>query len=448
MIGDVAPEPRSSRLRSEDGAGFPGHLSFAAPSSVRNGSRAADRSAADQPPRVLIVALSDDMGSERIIPAMAEAGFECGLLCPGGFAAASLRAISRHFPLPRWAGDWSSALFVRRSLARAVRDWRPELIVPLDDLAAWLLRGLAEEGRSETTTQALLEGSLGHPSGYAACVNRLAFMDLAQTLGVAKPNHCDGSDIERSLAAARRWGFPLVVKNDHTCGGAGVRIVGNEAELVTVLSQIARPALSRRLRLKAKRKVYRMSGFNVDALEGAIIQPYLEGALAFHTAFVWRGQVLEGVSFIAQEIYPRRVGAATVIRPTENPQMARSVEVIAEALNYTGFLSVDFIVDEGSGEAMTIELNARSIGSTHLGRHFSRDICRSAIVALGRAPPDVKLPGGGYSAVALFPKELMRAPDSPYLSIAEYYHDVPWSEPRLVARYVRRAARLQSAGAG
>jgi hypothetical protein len=394
---------------------------------------------------VLIVALSDDVGSERIIPAMAEAGFECGLLCPRGFAGANLQSLSRHFPLQRWGGVWSSALFVRRSLERIVRDWGPEMILPLDDLTAWLLRGLAEDKRCGKTTRALLERSMGQPSGYAASVNRLAFMDLARTLAIAKPDHCDGSDIESSLAAARRWGFPLVIKSDHTCGGAGVRMVANEAELLTVLSQIARPSFSRRLRAVLKRQVCRLAGFNVDALEGVIVQPFVEGTLAFHTAFVWRGQVMEGVSFVAQEIHPSPVGSGTVIRPIDNPQIVRSVEAIASALHYTGFISVDFIVEEGSGEALTIELNARSIGSTHLGRHFGRDICGSARSAFGRSPSVVEPMSGFYSAVALFPKEMMRAPNSPYLATPGIYHDVPWSEPRLVDRYIKQASRFGSA---
>jgi hypothetical protein len=113
---------------------------------------------------VLIVALSDDVGSERIIPAMAEAGFECGLLCPRGFAGANLQSLSRHFPLQRWGGVWSSALFVRRSLERIVRDWGPEMILPLDDLTAWLLRGLAEDKRCGKTTRALLSARWANPA--------------------------------------------------------------------------------------------------------------------------------------------------------------------------------------------------------------------------------------------------------------------------------------------
>jgi hypothetical protein len=434
---------------AEEDADLAGGRPAGGPRGAKEGASGARSTTRDRPPRVLIVALSDDMGSERIISAMAEAGFECALLCPKAFAGVKLRSVSRHFSLPRYAGVWSSALFVRRSLTRIVRDWRPELILPLDDLAAWLLRGLAVDKRSGKATRALLERSLGDPSGYAACVNRQAFMDLAGKLGVAKPDHCDAGDIERSLVAARKWGFPLVVKSDHTCGGAGVRIVDNEADLAAVLSQMARPTFRRRLRLTAKRRVFRLSGFNVDALEAAIIQPFVAGELAFHTAFVWRGQVLEGVSFIAQEIHPRPVGSATVIRPTGNPQMARSVAAIAQALNYTGFLSIDFILEEASGEAVTIELNARSIGSTHLGRYFGRDLCKSAVLALGRRPAAVDQPmTGRYSAIALFPKEMMRAPDSPHLSTPEIYHDVPWSEPRLVDGYVRRAALLQAAASG
>jgi hypothetical protein len=441
MTGDIAHDPRSRNPQGEDCAE---DVPLAAARNAGIGARAAHRNASE-PPRVLIVALSDDVGSERIIPGMADAGFECGLLCPRGFASANLRSLSRHFPLPRWAGVWSSALSVRCSLDRIVRDWRPEMILPLDDLTAWLLRGIAEDKRSGNMTRALLERSLGDPSGYAACINREAFMELARSLDIPKPHHCDGSDIERSLAAACRWGFPLVVKSDHTCGGAGVSIVKNGAELRKVLARIARPSFGGRLRASVKRRVCRLAGFNVEALAGVIVQPFVAGRLAFHTAFAWRGRVMEGVSFVAQEIHPRPVGSGTVIRPIDDPRMARSVEAIAQALTYTGFISVDFIMEEASGEALAIELNPRSIGCTHLGRHFGRDICGSARVAVGRSPSVVEPMSVYYSAVALFPKEMMRAPNSPYLSTPGIYHDVPWSEPRLVARYVRRAARLGAA---
>jgi len=433
MTGYVAHDPQSRHPWDEDG--------------VEDRARAADWNASDPSPRVLFVALTDDVGSERIIPGMAQVGFQCALLCPRGFAGADLRSLSRHFPLPRLAGVWSSAPFLRRSLTRIVRDWRPELILPLDDTAAWLLRGFANGGRSGRRTRALLERSLGAPNGYAACVSRQALMDLAQSLGVAKPDHCDGSDIERSLAAARRWGFPVVIKSDHTCGGVGVRLVDDEAELLSVLSAFARPSWSRRLRVTAKQRVCQLSGLSVDTSETAIVQPFVSGTLAFHTAFAWRGQVLEAVSFVAQEMDQKPVGSGTVIRPIANPQMARSTEAIAKALNYSGFLSVDFIVEEGSGEAMTIEVNARSIGSTHLGRLFGHDICRSAMVALGRSPHVVEPMSGRYSAVALYPKEMMRAPNSPYLSTPGIYHDIPWSEPRLMDRYTKRAARLRAASA-
>jgi hypothetical protein len=410
-----------------------------------NSAHATGSAVSDRPPRVLIVALSDDLGCERVIPALADAGFECGLLCPKGFASTKLLSVSRHFSLPRWASLWTSTPFVRGALTRIMREWAPEFVVPLDDLTAWLLRGLAEDKRSGKTMRALLERSLGDPRGYAACVNRQAFMDLTQSLGVAKPGHQDASDIDSSLAAARRWGFPLVVKSDHTCGGVGVRLVRDEPELLSALSRVARPSFGRRLVMAVREQIRRLSGFNVDAPEGAIVQPFVPGPLAFRTAFAWKGQVLEGMSFIVEEMHPEPVGSGTVIRPIDNPEMSRSVEAIASALGYSGFLSVDFIVAERSGEAMTIELNARSIGSTHLGRLFGHDICGSAMIALGHAPPARQPMNENHAAVALFPKEIMRAPDSPYLSTPGVYHDIPASEPQLLDRYRKQAAQMRTA---
>ena len=46
--------------------------------------------------------------------------------------------------------------------------------------------------------------------------------------------------------------------------------------------------------------------------------------------------------------------------------------------------------------------------------------------------------------VALFPKELERNSNSPYLKSTTVYHDVPVDNPRLMSIYLRRVKKLNA----
>src|SRR5262249_5229671 len=94
-------------------------------------------------PRILFVALVNNVGCERVMIEMANHGAQCALMSPPNYYCTKVRPLARHFALPNFASVWLVSLFVRRRLAAAVRKWCPTFIVPLDDVAAWLLRGLA-----------------------------------------------------------------------------------------------------------------------------------------------------------------------------------------------------------------------------------------------------------------------------------------------------------------
>jgi hypothetical protein len=94
-------------------------------------------------PRILFVSLTNDIGAERIVATLVSHGAVCATLSPRGFFCARTAFIDRHFSLSRRYGKWLGTLLVRPGLEKAVRIWGPDFIVPLDDVAAWLLRGLA-----------------------------------------------------------------------------------------------------------------------------------------------------------------------------------------------------------------------------------------------------------------------------------------------------------------
>jgi len=103
------------------------------------------------------------------------------------------------------------------------------------------------------------------------------------------------------------------------------------------------------------------------------------------------------------------------------------------ALGYSGFASLDFILD-AENQAHFIELNSRPTPICHLGDHLGLDLCvrlREAIA--GKTSPDAD-PAGLPKKVALFPQEWIRNANSPHF--ADSFHDVPWDDPDMVEAFV------------
>jgi hypothetical protein len=109
-------------------------------------------------------------------------------MSPPGFTIAATRFASTLFRLPSHRGRGLPKLRLLASrfrLEKANREWHPDLIVPLDDFAAWLLRGLATDRSVSAKLRHLLEVSLGSPLGYDAACSRTQFLELATKIGAA-----------------------------------------------------------------------------------------------------------------------------------------------------------------------------------------------------------------------------------------------------------------------
>jgi len=421
---------------------FQGHIQSGVGS-----AQEADFASASPRVRLLFVALSNDLGNERIISGMARCGVECAVMSPSHYLCARTRSAKRHYSIPGHHGVGLGTLFVRHRLEGAIREWRPRLILPLDDISAWLLRSLAVDPLVRPALRDLLVESLGAPEGYAAAVSRQAFMDAAARLGVYKPAHCEDSHVETALTAAESWGYPIVIKSEHTCGGKGVVIAHNATELVAQHPSRAAATWLQRLKLSAKKFVYHLAGFGAGPVSGSILQSFVPGVPAFCTLAAWKGHVIASICFVAEQTYPAILGASTIVRHIKNDEMNRTSATMTAALGCSGFVSFDFILDRKTGRAALIEMNPRSVSSTHLGAVFGSDICGALAAKLSGAPSPAAPPVQTAEAVALFPKELERDPDSPYLRSPHILHDVPKDDPALVEAYVRLLTAVHPAQA-
>jgi hypothetical protein len=397
--------------------------------------------------RVLFLALANDIGVDRLPAAMGKLGAECAVLCPPGYYCTTSRFVRQWFRLPRHRGLWLGIPFIRTRLEAAVRSWQATLIVPLDNVAAQFLRVITKSLPATSPLRHVLETSLGAPGGYADACSRSGLMRMAEEIGVAVPRFCVSRDPALMLARAEAWGYPVVLKAENTCGGHGVTIASNPEELRAAMAELRGGTLWRRVRGRLRDRVWSLAGLRETAGAPPILQAFARGVPAMRTVSAWRGEVLDGASFVAERTHPGPTGPSTVVRYIENAAMDAVARRLVAALGCSGFLSFDFMFDDVTGEVALIEMNPRPIGTTHLGRMFGHDACAPL---LSRVDARLETPRQPQAAtirtVALFPKEIEREPTNLWrLRADDIHHDVPYDEPAIIAAYLRRLSAIHPA---
>jgi glutathione synthase/RimK-type ligase-like ATP-grasp enzyme len=300
-----------------------------------------------------------------------------------------------------------------------------------------------------------LRRSLGDPERQYRLLSKKHINEIGAGLGIAVPRQRAIAQPREAEDFAREVGYPIVLKKENTHGGMGVLLCRDAAETVTNVFRLRAAGL--RQRGVAKYGIGAMAQLPpVRALlagrrgQPLIAQEYVQGSPAFRTFVARGGRVLAGFSAIAERVDPAPFGSSTVVRFIDNPDMARAVAALAEAVGLTGFAGVDFILEAGTGRAVMLELNARVTPTSHLGSLFGTDLCAALIAELTGdreiASPRPAQLGPPPQIAALFPSELMRDAESEYLRSA--YHDIPEDEPELIAAWralaPQRARRLHS----
>jgi biotin carboxylase len=367
-------------------------------------------------PRVLILALSNWFGAPRLPRAFRRAGFHVSTLAfPGLLIQRSSSIDEAHFVSEAAKGD---ALV--SALLAAIERTRADIVIPTDDTTILVLHSaakLAEQRGAAARTKAVLAGSLGDFAQLATLRSRKLLNRLAAELGVRVPRYAEVFDEAPALALAAEHGYPIVLKQEDTIAGMGVSICRSEPELRAALLQ---------------------ARHNQGALEqGLLAQTFVAGRTAMRVVVAREGRVLAGLSALKLETWPDSKGPSTCVEIVDHSEMKSATEAVIAALGYSGFASLDFMVD-GAGSAHLIELNPRPTPIAHLGERFGACLCQHLFGALTGQPTAAGEPRGLPSRVALFPQEWVRDSASVHLA-AGVYHDVPWDEPDLVEAYVRFA---------
>lgn len=374
----------------------------------------------------------------RLAVALADAGFTVETVCPAGHSIAKTTVLKRAFIY--------RGLTPLKSIRVAMEATKPDLLIPGDDLATMHLHHLHKQysadprqsnaGKFGETICALIERSIGAPENFAVIDDRTAFMHASRQAGVRVPCTEAVENDQALQEFAAKYGYPMVLKANGTSGGTGVRIVRHEQEARKALRTLqAPPDFHRAMKRAVFDRNTTMLGPSVRRTKCLVnAQSFVDGTEATSVVACWQGQVLAGLHFeVLQKTNPS--GPATVLRRIVHPEMTAAAEKMAHRLKLSGLHGFDFMLD-AQRNAFLIEINPRITQVGHLNMGVGQDLPR-ALVSIPFGKEIQQVPAVTDSdIVALFPKEWLRDPDSPYLQ--DGYHDVPWDQPELVRIYTEK----------
>jgi len=371
----------------------------------------------------------------RLAVALANSGAYVGVICPDGSPLTTVSGVHEMFRY--------SAVRTRQSLATALQAMRPDLVVPCDERAVAHLHEIYRHellGPKSTDDYLprLVERSLGSPQGYDVTLDRGATLVLAGQEGIRVPV----TRVLRSEADVRVWcaerPLSALLKADRSWGGAGVALVDSSGSALPAFRRMSRPVATWRAAkfLLSNRDPFPLTAWLRRERSGVIGQDFVCGQPANIMAACWQGEV---VAMIAVRVLDtaRQFGAATIIQPVTHDGMESAAKRLVRRLGLSGFCGLDFMIEDGTGEAHLIELNPRA---TQLGHLQLGAGCSLAAALVSRMRGDVPLPSGppwiDKQTVAFFPQAWLSNSAASLLPLA--HHDIPWEEPALVTELLRR----------
>ena len=387
-------------------------------------------------PTILVAATSHWFPTARLAMALANAGCIVEAVCPSRHPLSKTSVVRRTYTY--------RGLAPLMSLANAITESNPDLIIPGDDLSTRHLHHLYRRelgrGGKRTPICTLIERSFGSPESFPIVYERAAFMRLAEEEGVRVPKSGGVANFDELHQWTTRMGFPVVLKADGTSGGVGVKVVRTQEEAERALRSLQAPPLLARAAKRAvvdrDRTLIWASLLRHRSVVSA--QTLVDGHEATSTVACWKGVVLAGLHF---EVINKRSssGPATVMRWIDNSEMTIAVEKMVRRLNLSGVHGFDFMVETHTGHAYLIEINPRTTQVGHLTLGSGRDLPAALCAAItgSAAQPAPKVTAS--DTIALFPQEWMRDPSSPFLQSS--YHDVPWEEPELLRACLQHARK-------
>jgi len=180
-------------------------------------------------------------------------------------------------------------------------------------------------------------------------LSKHAFAERLKGLHIAIPASRFASSARQALAAAREFGYPVVVKGDRGFGGLEVRVAFDARDL----QRAARELLRRYSRV--------------------LVQHFVAGARVSACALFARGELTAFKAYRAECAYPDERSASTEHAFFAHEALEPALRALGAATGFHGMAGVDFMYDHEHDALYAIEINPRptiGFGGTAADREF------------------------------------------------------------------------------
>jgi hypothetical protein len=388
-------------------------------------SKANSQNAAPNGAKVLLADTTRWAGATRLALALSKAGFEVAVVCPDHHPILKTRTRFQTFHY--------SALRPEKSLSLAIAATKPHMVIPCDERAAHHLRGLysgrSANGDTNNGLDSLIERSLGDFRNHAILSARNEFLHVARQEGLRVPDTETVDTVDDLSPWAKSHPFPWVLKADGTWGGGGVKIVHTleQAERAFVELRNTYNLYRVAMKLCLDRDWFWLRPWASGTRPAVTVQSYIEGRPANCGFACWQGKVLACIAVEAVSTLGE-TGPASVVRILDNREMEAVAEKVARRLGLSGFVGLDFVVDNLSGEAFLIEINPRCTPVSHLQLGPGKDLIEALRSQLCATPLREFPAETNRAMIAYFPQ----AWHCESSLLTESFQDIPRDEPELV----------------
>jgi len=353
-------------------------------------------------------------------------GCQVVALCPRGHMLRHVRGIEAFYPY--------SGLDSLGSFESALKDAKPDLVVPCDDRVVWQLHELYE---LHPQLRPLIEASLGAASGYGIVRSREQLLEMAQTLSIRVPETCRVTSEKDVSAWFSGKSSSAVLKLDGTWGGEGVEIARSEEQAIHALRRLTQTSgiAAALKRLLVNRDPLSLWAWRRRTAPVVTVQQFIVGRPANAMLACWQGELL-GIVSVEVLSSQGATGAANIVRFLDNEEISQAARLLASRLCLTGFYGLDFMLESATGFAWLIEMNPRCTQLGHLSRPQQGDLAGLLYAKLtGQMNLQPQFPIE-KDTVAFFPQAIDWNPRSDHLRSG--YHDVPWEQPQLVRELLQK----------
>jgi hypothetical protein len=352
-------------------------------------------------------------------------------ICPPGHPLRYVRGVKKYYPYRRIGS--------LNSLKRGIIAARPEVVIPCDDGVVAQLHQLYLD---EPELRALITRSLGTETHFEVVGDRERLQEVARAMHIRVPRNYRVTSTTELHHWFARLGEVVVLKQNGTWGGNGVRVVRSPKEAEDEFTRMCQPVtwIATWKRMIVNRDPLALWSRKKGKVPNVTLQEFIRGRPANIMMACWRGEVLGAVTveaLWAQE----ETGAAMVVRLIDHHEITHAACLLARKLELSGFYGLDFMVDRDTGEAYLIELNPRCTQLGHIPIARKGDLAGLYCMKLSVLTPEDKEQSGPAGltigkTIAFFPKAFLWNPKSCFVS--KGYLDLPSNEPALVRELLQQ----------